>query len=101
MHVSMLMQIPDVPPELREWTENTLLGLFAGVCYGGVLYYLQTRHEGSPSCPHSPNIATLYMTDDLGPLANCQSLKLLQIQWCLQGNTDHQILGCRKHRLPA
>jgi len=45
--------IPDVPPELREWTENTLLGLFAGLCYGGVRHYLQTRHDGRYRPPNT------------------------------------------------
>ncbi|CAK0771426.1 hypothetical protein CVIRNUC_003859 [Coccomyxa viridis] len=38
--------VPDVPPELREWTENTLLGTFAGVCYGGIRHYRHSRREG-------------------------------------------------------
>lgn len=48
---SLLMQIPDVPPELKEWSENTLLGLFAGICYGGIRHYLRTRHEGGQRVP--------------------------------------------------
>ena len=40
------VQIPEVPPELKEWTDNTLLGVFAGVSYGGVRHYLHTRREG-------------------------------------------------------
>jgi hypothetical protein len=52
--MNMLMQIPEVPPELREWTENTVLGLFVGVCYGGVRHYLQIRHEGRQAAQIPP-----------------------------------------------
>ena len=42
----MRMQVPEVPGELKEWAENTTLGMFAGMLYCGGRQYLANRREG-------------------------------------------------------
>jgi hypothetical protein len=39
-------QIPEVPSELKEWSENTALGTFAGMLYCGGRQFLANRREG-------------------------------------------------------
>ncbi len=40
------LQVPDPPPELKEWSQNTSLGVFAGLLFGGGTQWLRDRQAG-------------------------------------------------------
>ena len=40
------LQVPDAPPELKEWSQNTSLGVFAGLMFGGGRQWLRDRQAG-------------------------------------------------------
>lgn len=40
------LQVPDPPPELKEWSQNTSLGIFAGLIFGGGTQWLRDRQAG-------------------------------------------------------
>jgi len=40
------MQIPEVPGELKEWSENVAAGTFFGMLYCGGRQFLANRKEG-------------------------------------------------------
>ena len=42
------MQVPEVPRELQEWTQNTAVAGMAGILYGGGREYLAIRRLGEP-----------------------------------------------------
>lgn len=39
-------EIPEVPPEMREWSQNTSVALLAGITFGGGRAYIANRREG-------------------------------------------------------
>ncbi len=41
------LQVPDPPPELKEWSQNTSLGVFAGLMFGGGTQWLRDRQAGT------------------------------------------------------
>ncbi len=40
------LQVPDPPPELKEWSQNTSLGVFAGLIFGGGTQWVRDRQAG-------------------------------------------------------
>ena len=36
------LQVPEIPPAVREWGQNTSLAMFAGICFMGARQY--SRH---------------------------------------------------------
>lgn len=40
------VQVPDAPPELKEWSHNTSLGVFAGLMFGGGSQWHRDRQAG-------------------------------------------------------
>lgn len=44
-------QIPEPPPELKEWSQNTSLGVFSGLLFGGLGQWLRDRQAGSNVAP--------------------------------------------------
>lgn len=45
------MQPPDAPPEVKEWAQNTLVGVLFGIVYGGGRQWLADRAEGAQHGP--------------------------------------------------
>lgn len=43
----MHVQVPEPPPELAEWSQNTSLGVFSGLMFGGVGQWLRDRQAGN------------------------------------------------------
>ena len=90
-----------MPPELREWTDNTLLGVFAGVSYGGIRHYLHTRHEGGSGspilmpCQNHQHAAWMQSHSRDASLALCD---LDVLRSAVQVDTDRQTQGCPKRR---
>jgi len=41
-------EVPEVPPELREWSQNTAVALLAGITFGGGRAFIASRQEGPP-----------------------------------------------------
>lgn len=59
--VQMDKEVPDPPPELKEWSQNTSLGVFAGLMFGGGTQWLRDRQAGpwQPPATSSLNKAAL------------------------------------------
>ena len=45
------LQVPEVPPELQEWTQNTAVAGMAGILYAGGREYLAIRRLGKIFVP--------------------------------------------------
>lgn len=41
-----MLQVPEIPHELQEWTQNTAVAGMAGILYGGGREYLAIRRQG-------------------------------------------------------
>lgn len=52
-----ITQVPEPPPELKEWSQNTSLGVFSGLIFGGVGQWLRDRQAGSQ--PHREAMPSL------------------------------------------
>ena len=46
-HMYPGLQVPEAPPELAEWSQNTSLGVFAGLIFGGLGQWLRDRQAGT------------------------------------------------------
>lgn len=44
------MQPPEAPPEVKEWAQNTVVGVLFGIVYGGGRQWLADRSAGAHQC---------------------------------------------------
>ena len=44
------LQAPEAPPEVKEWAQNTVMGVLAGLVLGGGRQWLQDRRYGASDC---------------------------------------------------
>ena len=44
----MLLKVPDAPVELKEWGQQTAIGLYFGLLVGGSRQYFLQRSTGKP-----------------------------------------------------
>ena len=45
---AMPAQAPEAPPEVKEWGQNTVMGVLFGLVLGGGRQWLQDRRYGAP-----------------------------------------------------
>ena len=61
----MWVQPPDAPPEVKEWAQNTVVGVLVGIIYGGGRQYLADRAAGATTRP--PGTARAACAPGLAP----------------------------------
>lgn len=63
-----MVQPPDAPPEVKEWAQNTVVGVLVGIIFGGGRQYLADRAAGATIRPSGTARASLRPRSGAHPL---------------------------------
>ncbi len=63
-----MVQPPDAPPEVKEWAQNTVVGVLVGIIFGGGRQYLADRAAGATIRPPGTARASLRPRSGAHPL---------------------------------